>query len=498
MAQAALDGALAIHYYLASSKGEEIISMASTTYKYRCIEVQQTPQAKPFYVASVPAEDILKWADVPRKKEHFMAGYQRTLDEGRQNKIREFFEADEAHNIIPSAVIIALKSGAVTRTQLEPGIFEIAIEAKDFDLTDAIKIVAREFVGRLSDEEKAAVAIDVDEEDVGEEEEDDETPPLSYLSILARELKKADEKGIDSIESPMKEALVEHVHGVVKPGLIIDGQHRVFGAKDVSAFSVKLPVVLLPDLDHQEQVFHFYVLNNKAKPLTPTELRTTVSTSLSSKEIDSLYVRFKKVGVVAEQAEWTHRMNNDVESPFRGLINMGLNKTSGIISENVAYQVISKFVKMGRKYKPLTDKIAEWNSQDPWAYRMKCFYALWSAVKAQYPAAWQTAVDGTSKQILQKVSLINLQEFLLDSLNNEMPRRTSKGEKSPFADPDTLREEAGYSLAYLKEEFFTKEWKIRGLDTSLGHQQFRRAIDTAVANQSANLGNMALFRTPAQ
>ena len=73
------------------------------------------------------------------------------------------------------------------------------------------------------------------------------------------------------------------------PSAIIDGQHRVFGAREVSDFDVVLPVVLLPGLPYEEQVFHFYVLNNKARPLRPTELRATISTSLTNKEIGDLY-----------------------------------------------------------------------------------------------------------------------------------------------------------------------------------------------------------------
>ncbi len=41
-------------------------------------------------------------------------------------------------------------------------------------------------------------------------------------------------------------------------------------------------MVLLPGLDFAEQVFQFYVLNNKGRPLKATELRRIVSTLLTS------------------------------------------------------------------------------------------------------------------------------------------------------------------------------------------------------------------------
>ena len=49
---------------------------------------------------------------------------------------------------------------------------------------------------------------------------------------------------------------------------VIDGQHRVFGAKEVATKTIWFPVVLLPGLTAPEQAFHFYVVNNTAKPLT--------------------------------------------------------------------------------------------------------------------------------------------------------------------------------------------------------------------------------------
>jgi DGQHR domain-containing protein len=292
----------------------------------------------------------------------------------------------------------------------------------------------------------------------------------------------------------LRDALEEFVTGVSKPGLIIDGQHRVFGAKNVSDFEVRVPVILLPGLSYQEQVFHFYVLNNKAKPLSKTELRTIVSTSLGNREIDALYDRFKQVGVTAEQTEWTHRMNNEKSSPFHRLINMGLAGSSGPIPESVAHQVASKFLALPSRYKLLTHNVPEWHGDNKYDYRLKVVFAFWSAIRSKYPSAWTNAAQGGNKQIMQKVSLVNLQQHLLEKLHAAMPRRKAKNEASPFADTSVLIEEVKYELEFLSEEFFTKEWRLKGLDTSDGHKIFIQAIADAINSQSANLGNMRLFK----
>jgi hypothetical protein len=189
-------------------------------------------------------------------------------------------------------------------------------------------------------------------------------------------------------------------------------------------------------------------------------------------------------------------MNTDRESPFFDLVNFGLDSRSKApISENVAYQVVSKFLKMPRKYRLLFTDVEGWgaDTQSGSAYRLKLFYALWRAVKAKYPTAWSKAA-ASGGQILQKVNLIIFQEFLLDKLVGEMPRRKVKGESSPFTDPALLEEEVTFQLAFLSEEFFTKEWKMKGLDTATGHKVFRESIDEAVSSQSLNLGNRKLFK----
>jgi DGQHR domain-containing protein len=469
------------------------------TLKYAALRVQQTPESAPFYLLSCQAESILKWCDVPRKKESFMAGYQRELGE-RHEKISEFFKADPKNNLIPNAVIIATRADSVKLTPTDlPDFFECEILMRSKPFPEMLRDMVAGLRSRLSADEIASISIPTTTSSEGQDDGDaveESVPPDSYLATIVKQLESADGH-LDELEKPTRDAITEYVNGVSKPGLIIDGQHRVFGAKNVSDFPINLPVVLLPGLDYREQVFHFYVLNNKAKPLSKTELRTIVSTSLSKREIGELYDRFRQVGVTAEQTEWTYQMNVADESPFKGLVNFSLDGSRGVIPENVAHQVVSRFMNSKSKHKLLYKNVPEWNSStdpDKWAYRIKLFFAFWRAVKNKYPDAWNKAATETNTQILQKVSLLNLQDYLLDALNGEMPRRSAKKEPSPFASSDTLEEEVGYQLEYLNEEFFLKEWKEKGLDTSRGHELFKASISQAVANQSSNLGNMRLFK----
>jgi DGQHR domain-containing protein len=461
--------------------------------EYQCITVQQTPDSKPFYLISCSAIDLLKWSDVPRSKEGFMAGYQRLLDQ-RHVKITEFFEKDSVNNIIPNAIIVAVNENKVSFEKGEGNSGLLKVNLTEFDFEGSLKNTLADFEARLSQSEKDSIKLidsDLDCEDVESEDVDSASPPESYLAELTSHLRKAVNEP-ESLTKVQQSSIKDYVEGRSKPGLILDGQHRVFGAKEVEEFDVFLPVIIIPGLAHMEQVFQFYVLNNKAKPLNRTHLRRIISTSLGTSEIDALYSRFKQAGVEAKTAEWTHKMNNDLESPFRGLIDMGHESGSGIINENVAFQVVSKFMLMHNKYKLLVKDVPEWNINDN-TYRLEAFYALWKAIKSKYPDAW-VAAEKQKGQLFYKVSLLVLQEYILDAFNADMIKRISKNENSVLSDCEELYREVGFALHMLPEKFFTEEWKVKGLDTSRGHSLVRDSINKVIQNQGKNIRNLALFR----
>ena len=83
-------------------------------------------------------------------------------------------------------------------------------------------------------------------------------------------------------------------------------------------------------------------------------------------------------------------------------------------------------------------------------------------------------------------------EHVLGVLHTERPKGKAKGEPSPLEDCDNLKEEVKLSLHFLNENFFTKEWKKKGLDTGRGHKLFAEALQTAIGSKS--LGNISIFK----
>jgi hypothetical protein len=422
-----------------------------------------------------------------------MAGYQRVYSEDRAHQIRDFLATDPK-NIVPGAVIVTSSADATNVTPTGNGsVVQITIKAEEETFEERLAKVCAQFSARLSDSEKVSITTAVSDPDAAaaeEEESGEGGMPDSYIATLTGELRTAVED-MNLLPPARQEAIRNYIASVSKPGLIIDGQHRVFGAKDVTQNDVQLPVVLLPGLGLGEQVFHFFVLNNKAKPLSPTELRRTISTSLSNGEIEQLWKRFEDAGVNPEATRWTHKINTDAASPFRDLLDFGLG-AGGFIKENVAYQLVSKFVNMPRKYRILYKEIPAW--QQPSDERLNYFYTFWTAIKDRYSVAWEEGIVAKGSQLFYKAAMLVLQEFILDFLVQVMNVRRVEGKPSLFADLDELRQYVQASLADLPPEFFTLAWQEKQLDTTERRAFLRNQVEIAVRNQGKFLGNQQLFK----
>lgn len=481
-------------------------------YTYRALKVEQRHGAEPFYLTKVSAEELLYWAEPPQKKAGLRAGYQRSADDQRLKRITEFLSLDPK-NIMPGSVLVALRSGTFTISEEEDGLVEITVTVSDEDLSTQRMKLTEELRDRLA---LAAVAVAHEDDDafdnedvtsLGEgedlplEEDEDEDPfdeddnldepPGSYLEAILNDF-----ENYEGLDDARKDEVDKFTLTFWKPGKVLDGQHRVYGARNFAAADatpVFLPAVLLPGMGLAEQAFHFYVINQTAKSLTATELRSIVSTSLTPPEIKDLWDRFKQARVDPEEAQYTYRVDTDVDSPFQGLIDFGLQGKDAPISDNVMDAVVKKFVKMPRARRNLYKDESKWAASLD--YRLSLFYALWSGVKESYPNAWANAEAaggaklGPSHQIFYKVSLLQVQEYLLQKLEESL-----LWGKAPFSSPEALKDGVDIILGKVDESFFLDEWKKKGLDTHRGKKIFLDSLTTAAESSSKKYGNVSLFK----
>lgn len=262
--------------------------MSSKTFRYVGTRYRQGKSTQDIVTFCATAQDIRAWAGVPTKTERFHGGFQRALTD-RYKKISDFFQAG---NSSPTSIVVAFRSGALAFedltfpsswpnlatglsalpifTQLTFHADDVEPDAVDLDaLCGTVSEMLRRRIedsgdqpsadGLQADEGSAEddlTAIDETESDGGSDDGDavldldvgqsklrafydfltDRAAVRAWLDeqnarreeILAKGARGRSERDFIQIEpeSRLRAALVS----LLKPAMIVDGQHRVTGA----------------------------------------------------------------------------------------------------------------------------------------------------------------------------------------------------------------------------------------------------------------------------
>ncbi|MDV6304460.1 MULTISPECIES: hypothetical protein [Rhodococcus] len=213
-----------------------------------------------------------------------------------------------------------------------------------------------------------------------------------YQELVARKsvLERISGPGPDRLFGFSKESMI----GYLEPVVLVDGQHRLSGAvraaeismasddgknelvasinegmdpdaahaKIMSARSRILPVSLLMDPSPSEHVFQFVVVNQKATPIGKALLGTIVSTSLSRAELQPVADRLRKAGIGLEDSQAVAYLTRADESPFKGLVQTGVEDSNRLLPWTVLKGLTSIFreLKGGRLFHQKNDYAAKW------------------------------------------------------------------------------------------------------------------------------------------
>ncbi|MES3100521.1 DGQHR domain-containing protein [Sphingomonas faeni] len=255
--------------------------------------------------------------------------------------------------------------------------------------------------------------------------------------------------------------VIEVADGVQRPGLIIDGQHRLRG---MERFSVDMPapVVAILDPDDLEMAFQFLVINNKAARVPRDHIRALalnydaefLTRRLESARL-SLNENLSSVGV----------MDEDEESPFQGMIAWPNNpKAERIITPSAIETMAGNARAVG--FRELED-----------ADTLNAFlFAMWNKVKVE----WEN-VFNKDTHLLEKVGLICLTQYICENL-----RSWALNPRTPInvGDPEDVSVNTGHVLSTLTPEFFSAKWSSTSYDTRAGRDQVMKALETISYNMN--------------
>ncbi len=261
--------------------------------------------------------------------------------------------------------------------------------------------------------------------------------------------------------------LPEGTSGVDKPGLVIDGQHRL---KGIEAFDPQtyVNVVALLDADVDEKAFQFLVINNKVAKVSADHIRAlnlNYTSALTDRLKDARLSLDDNVGSVSV-------MDNDTESPFKGLIKWPNNmiyegekaKNEGYIAPAAIESSIGYIKSLGIGDLDDNDSVDEF------------FITIWSKIFQE----WEGIFNGNKgNKLLDKVGIVCLTEFIVRELRS---MSINKYTRFSMADPDKVASFTKDILDGLNKNFWISEWKSTSYDTRAGRDQIVAGLVSVYGN----------------
>ncbi len=484
-------------------------------FKIKGFSFQQNPKSPKLFAFVASANDLIKFCGVARKSQDFSTNYQRALDSKRvSQEVTPFFRTPE--NCTPTAIVISLQQSNVsdlTFEKFESEINQLGTELSSLTLNfiDMAKvsdgqviIYAKEFLdsrlikGDENENENEEDEEDEEEEDNSETSEDDSPVEIGH-SMLRQLRNKLDDPTNHTAE------MMDVLRDMLKPALVIDGQHRLFGAAGVEE-NIPLLVCSLVEPSWKEQVFQFIVVNDKASGIPKPFITSLAGMSLTSKELDELRDRLTQAGLRLWEVEVMQKLGYDIESPFHGLIDF--KESHGVAG--LGYQTMKKvglawyeskkssglFKIMEILYcKPLEKKLnkktlkSKWQQSGDWYFFMCIF---WKAFKTKFG---ETQIWKLHSNLLNAVVIEMIQADFMLSLNANAELLFDQIDQEDDDDKrrDLIIKKFTACVKNFvdkhKESLYKKEWKAKSLNHSDGRKHladlFRKVREEESTSNSA-------------
>lgn len=491
----------------------------------------QNPEAPELLAFVASSNEILRFCGVARKSQDLLTNYQRALDTDRvQKQVTPFFKIPQ--NCSPTAIVLSLQSNVLstvefTHTDLQPldhgiRVRELRIVFPDYDALAESEVIRLSKVfldSRLAGAEAAPPEAE-DEDAEAEQEspsngedalqedsldsEGEDTVELGH-SVLRQLREKLD------LESSRSTDLMNALREMLRPGLVIDGQHRLYGAAGVEE-NIPFLVCALINPSWKEQVFQFMVVNDKAAGIPKPFITSLAGMSLTAEELDGLRDRLAQAGLKLWEVEVMHRLGYDPESPFVNLIEFKVATITGEKSVGLGYETMKRVGKawyspssnglyklMAALYRsPGSKKVArkvlkeEWQRTNDW---FRGFCTLWARFKKKFGGtpSWEV-----HSHLLTAVVLESIQADFLKLRDAQSKRVWDIEEEATEARADEMwrriEELADEFVEKYDRKLFEKEWKHKSLNHSGGKRDladlFRKVREgESTANHVVFSGN---------
>ena len=285
-------------------------------------------------IFAAPANAVASWAGIPQKGWHLRMLYQRWVTKTRENQLINFWNTastrrdDQPKSYIlgPTALTIAIHKDAKIvdgKIYLEYESIITASMSPADKLAQVAHVSLQRIQQRLTPDKQQLVQTFVDSPMQA-------LPKVAHDYVLDGSLQIAQMANApdwfietNKMNDDEVSSLTDALEAMCRPALVVDGQHRLFGAANC-ANEVWLPVVAIPNCPWSEQIYQFVVINEKAQRVETSLLTDIFGSSLTTEEQMQLRKQLERSNVSVEDRIAAVIANRDSNSPFYNMVKVKL------------------------------------------------------------------------------------------------------------------------------------------------------------------------------
>lgn len=253
---------------------------------------------------------------------------------------------------------------------------------------------------------------------------------------------------------------------------IIDGQHRLYGLNEYSPDS-KILITALLDIDIIDQAFQFVVINNKSQSARLIDVKAVINADAFK---DKLQDRFVEVGIrYGNTSTILDYFDKNEDSPFKGLLDWDLNKSTRIIQ----LKALEDIFKITQK------NIPAFKDEDD-STMLNFLNIIWTLIYNKFETEWKLAISSKHKEsnLLKKATIVAITEYII--FEAKSAQRYANFSFQDFDNTSIEEKVLKQTIYKLPSEFFTSNWKA-GLDTSGGKELIKESIEQIIDNEDNSI-----------
>jgi hypothetical protein len=495
---------------------------------------------------AAPAKEIWQWAGVPRKAWHLRMLYQRGISSGREQEVKAFWDqagqptanSTRPYLLGPTSLTVALQDpievvdGEISLHYEIP--FDFSADPLNQLQTVALRVMDR-MLWRLTDQERNNLESVVgrasfDAIDFGHNYV---LQSMSQIRLMARDPGEFVEDFEINEEDVL--ALITSLEAISRPALVVDGQHRLYGAAH-SEHEVWLPVVAIPNCSWVEQIYQFIVINEKAQRVDRPLLTDIFGSSLTNAEQVTMRNQLDRIGASVDVRIAAVIADRDESSPFREMIKfqMGQTRARGFVPDMAIQHLLTGGRTRGARgwqnddefYRefiaPTFPQREDWDSWDSGQWK-PYWFAFWDEVRdfhndhATQGPLWGEDQTNLTKAVTLRLyqrlfmehciglvqSIRGLRDILIEELGEDAGLSRYKERLREAALPGTVEE----FRQFVRDKFlvrgvptrvFERPW-VKSLDDSAGitnlYEELQKAFRRSQEGVSYRARNHLVFAT---